>query len=560
MSLEIIQEQIQKFFKSSTPEVMAIVGKWGVGKTYTWDNLLSEAKESGEIGFEKYSYVSLFGINSLEAFKFAVFENLIKTEMIGKKETPIDFNQDTLNFVKAKWKKGISLLTDLPFVRNQIPANFESMLFSSISSALICIDDLDRKGTGLNIEDVLGLVTVMKGKKDCKVVLIFNDEEEALKEYKKHKEKIIDLELRFIITPEEAANYAINKDGYEFKTAKELSQNLKIVNIRALKKIEHFIKLIIPFLKGYEEETKYAVIHSLTLFTWCYYCSNDRAPSFDFITSLTFQNYLGIGGNEERNEKEEKWMVTLRNYEYTNFDSLDRVLAEFVRSGFIIEKDFNQEVKTKNDGILNNKGIQSYIDAWSVYHNSFKDNQEEVIGTLFQSCKDNISLISRANLNETVRIFRELGEDKKASEMIEFFVEANKKNIDIFNLEIEQYNEAEMDDEIIEKFNTLYKSSVTQETASEILARISGANSWSPDDVAILANTSVEEYYQLFKSESGKQLPIYVNKCLEFGNYDEKNDKQKEISKRTKEALNKIGSECKINKLRVRKFGIRIID
>ena len=36
MSIEFIKDQIEKFVSSSTPEIMAIKGDWGVGKTFSW--------------------------------------------------------------------------------------------------------------------------------------------------------------------------------------------------------------------------------------------------------------------------------------------------------------------------------------------------------------------------------------------------------------------------------------------------------------------------------------------------------------------------------------------
>jgi len=44
MSLEIVKKEIFRFLESDTPEVLAIKGAWGVGKTYTWNKFILEAK------------------------------------------------------------------------------------------------------------------------------------------------------------------------------------------------------------------------------------------------------------------------------------------------------------------------------------------------------------------------------------------------------------------------------------------------------------------------------------------------------------------------------------
>ena len=78
MSVSLIQTQVENFFKSETPEVIAIKGHWGVGKTFGWNKWLGEVKTAGRIGLERYSYVSLFGINSLDDLKQGDFSEYSK--------------------------------------------------------------------------------------------------------------------------------------------------------------------------------------------------------------------------------------------------------------------------------------------------------------------------------------------------------------------------------------------------------------------------------------------------------------------------------------------------
>ena len=76
-----------RFLKSSDPEVICVTGEWGVGKTYTWQTVLDEAKAKKEIGLTRYSYASLFGINSLDGVKLALFEKscwLPTTSMVSR--------------------------------------------------------------------------------------------------------------------------------------------------------------------------------------------------------------------------------------------------------------------------------------------------------------------------------------------------------------------------------------------------------------------------------------------------------------------------------------------
>lgn len=46
MSVDLVEQQIRRFLASDTPEVLAIKGGWGVGKTYSWDKYIEEFKGS----------------------------------------------------------------------------------------------------------------------------------------------------------------------------------------------------------------------------------------------------------------------------------------------------------------------------------------------------------------------------------------------------------------------------------------------------------------------------------------------------------------------------------
>ena len=66
MLTELIENEIARFLASPEPEAVCLRGKWGVGKTYTWNKFLVDAQKAKKIGLNKYSYVSLFGLDSLD--------------------------------------------------------------------------------------------------------------------------------------------------------------------------------------------------------------------------------------------------------------------------------------------------------------------------------------------------------------------------------------------------------------------------------------------------------------------------------------------------------------
>lgn len=554
MSISVIKKQIDTFLDSESPEVMAIKGDWGIGKTYTWNKYLQEAKSENRIKLQKYSYVSLFGVNSLDSFKYSIFENILDRKLIGTEASVDTFKQNTSNLLASLGRKSVKLVKGASVLKDFAPA-IESLSFLSVEKALICIDDLERKGQNLSIKDVLGLVSLLKEQKKCKVVILLNDGEDGLDDYIKYREKAIDTELRFNPTPEECAGIAFNEDiDFVHKNLSRLSQRLKIRNIRVLKKIERLVELAKPLCQNLEEEILYQVIHSITLFSWSFFCRSDDVPPLDFVLNRGYR-YMGIG-DEEESDEHKKWNGTLSDYDYGHTDEFDLVLAEAVQTGYFDEMRFDKSASEKNSEIIASKSEGSFSKAWEMYHNSFDDDQDAVINSLYESFKNNALYISPTNLNGTVSLLKDLGEVDKALEIIDLYVELRKDNIESLNLkEINFFGDIQ-DDDVVKKFNETYEASVTKESAKEVLTRIAGKDSYNQSDEVILANTSVDDYYELFKSENGKHLSSFVRTCLRFGEFSNASDNGKQVSSRVKEALIRVAGESDINMRRVKKFGI----
>ena len=73
---DLLKREVLRFLASDKPEVLCIRGKWGVGKSYSWEAFLAQAKATkGGIALGKYAYIPLFGVQSLDQLKNALFEN-----------------------------------------------------------------------------------------------------------------------------------------------------------------------------------------------------------------------------------------------------------------------------------------------------------------------------------------------------------------------------------------------------------------------------------------------------------------------------------------------------
>ena len=136
-SIKAVTVEIEKFLRSKEPQVLCITGDWGVGKTYTWNDLIKIAADNGELGKGKYSYVSLFGLNSLVEVKFAIAENL--QILFSDDLKPVS---DAKNAVLSSIKYLKGFVSVVPYVGKAI-SDSSNLLFSSIvNDQIVCIDDL----------------------------------------------------------------------------------------------------------------------------------------------------------------------------------------------------------------------------------------------------------------------------------------------------------------------------------------------------------------------------------------------------------------------------------
>ena len=223
-----------------------------MGKTYAWRDYLKKAQEGSNIALKRYSYVSLFGINSLDDLKYSVFANSIDMVSVGTEPSFETIKENILATAKAGGKWLLPFFQQLPWIKNQVGV-VSSLWFHWVKDTIVCIDDIEWRGDKLSIRDVLGLVSYLKEQKGCKLVLIMNDEklEEENTNFRLYFDKVIDVYLKFSPTAEESVRIALPSDSKIDKLLAACCMALGISDIRLIKKIERLVRLIEPILAPY---------------------------------------------------------------------------------------------------------------------------------------------------------------------------------------------------------------------------------------------------------------------------------------------------------------------
>ena len=160
MSQAVAEREFATFLASPTPEVLSISGRWGVGKTHAWDNAIRRQKRTSAL--RRYAYVSAFGIQTLDDLKTAIFQSTVPLDSPELEPTLESFAGSLQSIQGAKglaeqgartaWKFLSQLWTATPIAGK---ANiFVPAASLMIRNQIICIDDIERAGKGLELKDI----------------------------------------------------------------------------------------------------------------------------------------------------------------------------------------------------------------------------------------------------------------------------------------------------------------------------------------------------------------------------------------------------------------------
>jgi len=150
-----------------------------------------------------------------------------------------------------------------------------SLEYSLVNNYIICLDDMERKGKGLTVKEIMGLVDELVQRKSCKVVLIFNessfDNDEDRAQFQSYREKVVDVEIHHNPTCRENISCIFSIQSEKNSVLEKTISHLQIKNIRVLRKIKWTIEYFEKFIGGKDQRiVDELIVHSILL-CWSYY-------------------------------------------------------------------------------------------------------------------------------------------------------------------------------------------------------------------------------------------------------------------------------------------------
>jgi hypothetical protein len=553
MSIELVRAELRRFLSTGAAEVICLRGKWGVGKTYVWNDELQTAQTKGSIRLERTSYVSLFGLNSLDEVKATIFENTLILRN-GNLKADIGTLEAFVNEKIGSWRKISRYIQNVPFIKSVIGGETgQALSFLAVREQIICFDDLERLGEKLKIGDVLGLCSFLREQRDCKIVLLLNDEQLKTENaaFERYLEKIVDVSLTYEPTPLECSNIAKSWRTPVSERCSELSQKLGVTNLRVIRKIDHALELVRPIIATLDAEVFYRTSASLALFVWSFYQPTD-SPSIEFLTNKKSKYFYDLEDQTKLSEQEKIWNVMLECYGYVWTDSFDEELIKGVKRGYFDTEKILSYAQEMERQIVASRADDSFSNAWRAFHDSFDDNQDVVLDGIYASFIKNVNQISPTGLDSTVRLFKDMKRRSQAGNMIAIYIKERANDEKLFDSS-EFFLDEVKDYDVKEAFKAKYAADKKPVNLREVLITL--RDGWSEETLSLAASATVDDYRKTFKDERGEPLRRIIAGALQFERASNITPNKEKIVELAKDALCLIAQESPINARRVIKYG-----
>jgi hypothetical protein len=420
-----IQSAVDGFMVAEAPSAIVIQGKWGIGKTHFWRHrILGDA--AGKPWTQRYSYVSLFGVNSLAELKISLGVATEEFDSNAKAQWRLKGSIIRLWWRAQRWVG--DAIQFIPKIGDRAIRLYERASFYAVRNRVICLDDVERRGSALSLRDVLGLVSYLVEDRNCRVVVILNigqlskDDQDV---WNDNKEKVFHGELTYAPTLRETITLGLSQDINEpwYENAFANLERLGVSNIRIVHRTSRAIRLVVGSVKGVEleEETIEHISTALPLLIYSAFGTGDGAPPLDTVLRIGGQNPI-VAAFESRKDvsaEEKKFQDVVREYGIYLHTPLDDELVSMLGAGFPDGEKLSESVRDYQEKAEMRRLQGAWSAAWRAYHDTLQDNRDEIIRNMCQAWPPVSHCETAHSLQSVVKLLRFLGEAGLASAYIQ---------------------------------------------------------------------------------------------------------------------------------------------
>lgn len=545
MSVAEFNSSLSDFLNSKEPEIVAIKGRWGTGKTYSWDAVASRHRDGSGAGM-KYAYASLFGADSLWQIKLTLLARLHASKKSG-------WMHRLLNSKKT-FNSTVHLLGLMSGGENLAKAISEWSP-TLLDNATVCFDDFERMDTkSISHEKILGFISELKLEHKCKVVLIYNsDAIQSDSKFHEYREKVVDREIEYSPSYEDIVEIAGGLKEEVRDIAVECVKILELNNVRVVRKAVRSTNQILgkyPHTPRFELEKR--LISSALLFSWIEFGAGKSEIPTEIQENLGENFSRALVEHYVDNKPLGSWQKRLQRYGFTSFDNLDALIQSCVKTGFAASDQVQKELNRFEQTQIKDSLISRHLKAWSLFHDSLENNEALFLNELVDSFRAAALYESPSSLNSVVRILKELGHNELAKEMIETYIKCRSPRDEVFDLKNHRFPDDVTDQDIKDSFSSAMSiASETLEGDIDQLASIlKSGNRLSNLQQALLSACTVDQVVHILKTHHGQELDLIIGGMLRYRGTTQ----APKIGELAMNALKQISAEGKYQELRTKRY------
>lgn len=561
---------LSRFLESKEQNTILIRGHWGVGKTYAIKNFLEDFGFERSPGLVARAYVSLFGKQAIADVQRDIFshaqqvgsDDKIRDKLGTAAHKLIQLErfvaqtklQRTLRWLSSKLGK-----VQVPWIGG-LGAMMSEGNYGFVDGFLVTIDDLERKSASVSVKDVLGLVDELATNRNCKVIVVCNDDaldENDRKLLSNYQEKVFDLELLFVRSPRDIASIGLPILCKHREVSEYILEKLGISNIRVAKRYAFLVDHVWPDLEHVDPRILREVLEHIAMLTWARYDSTAKIPQ-EKLGYLASESSWMASAMRDREATKEEWEVNWEGAaEALEFSSeaYDGALIEYLRTGIWVPGTIAAEVKAKGDNLQKLEAAESIRAAWRLYSDNFNPDATEFVAALVSAVDKYLLLLSPRDVDSAFHALEDLGVE---------FSDLTQKYIDAARPIIEA---AAREDWPFEDFKStalrpLVDSARNADrvlpTIDAALERISIERSWSEEDILALDGCTERELFEWMES-APENLPTKIRRGLLFLGAQSSDDRYVAIGKKSVDALKRMAETSDLNRIRItRMFNIKL--
>ena len=130
-------------------------------------------------------------------------------------------------------------------------------------------------------------------------------------------------------------------------------------------------------------------------------------------------------------------------------DEFDLVLLEGIRNGFFDPALVRPHAEEMHKKVQAAKSDSSWEDSWRAYHDSFSDNQQQVLDAIHQSFRKDVQHRTLLDLNGAVGLLKDLGRPEQATQIIAHYIASRGENRKAFDLDTYPFKDKIDDPDVI---------------------------------------------------------------------------------------------------------------